>query len=83
MDGAQAEANLVIVREALLDVGRALWLGIPARIGKIPFAYGAVLPIRPVHPGDHYIDGITIGRFNLRQIGHLNPLERLRDHVTD
>ena len=59
-DRAQAEADLVIVRKATLFVGHALGLGIPARIGKIPLALGAVLSIPPIDPGDHHI-GRTLG----------------------
>jgi hypothetical protein len=39
-------------------VGSPLDLGVPARIGKIPLALGAVLSIAPIDPGDHSIDGI-------------------------
>ena len=65
-------------KKALLDVGRPLWLGIPTRIGKIPFALGTVLWIPTIHPGDHHIDGITCGACDLLHIGHLNFLKRLR-----
>jgi hypothetical protein len=76
-DRAQAEADLVIVRKAPPTVGIVLGLGISARIGKIPVALGAVLSIPPVDPGDHHIDSIICGTFDLLQIGHLNLLERL------
>jgi hypothetical protein len=59
-------------------VGRPLWLGIPTRIGKIPFALGTVLWIPPIHPGDHHIDGITCGACDLLHIGHPTFLECLR-----
>jgi hypothetical protein len=41
-------------------VGHALGLGIPARIGKIPLALGAVLRIASIDPGDDDI-GRTLG----------------------
>ena len=59
-DRAQAEADLLIVRKATLFVGHALGLGIPARIGKIPLALGAVLRIASIDPGDDDI-GRTLG----------------------
>ena len=58
-------------------MGIPLGLGIPARIGKIPLALGAVLSIPPIDPGDHHIDSITCGTFDLLHIGHLNLLECL------
>jgi hypothetical protein len=55
-----------------------LSLGIPAQIGKIPLALGAMLSIPPVDPGDHHIDTFTCRTFDLLHLGHLNLLERLQ-----
>jgi hypothetical protein len=77
-DRAQAEADLVIVREATATVSIRLSLGIPAQIGKIPLALGAMLSIPPVDLGDHHIDTFTCRTFDLLHLGHLNLLERLQ-----
>jgi glycerol-3-phosphate cytidylyltransferase len=37
-----------------------------------------VLWIPSIDPGDHHIDGITDGTFDLLHAGHLNLLELLR-----
>jgi hypothetical protein len=47
-------------------------LGIPAQIGKILLALRAMLSIPPIDPGDHHINTITRGTFDLLHPGHLN-----------
>ena len=77
-DRAQSEADLHIVRKSTATVSIRLDLGIPAQIGKIPLALGAMLSIPPIDPGDHHIDTITCRTFDLLHLGHLNLLERLQ-----
>jgi hypothetical protein len=77
-DRAQAEADLIIVRKAPLIGGRPLrLLGIPARIGQIPFVLGAVLWIRPIDPGDHDIDSI-LGANHVEAAGRGTQLFQVR-----
>src|SRR6478735_7255167 len=57
-DRAKAESDLVIVREAPINVRHPLGPTIAARIGEIAFALGAVRGISPIDPGHNRIDGV-------------------------